>query len=70
MTYRREEYPQAVVDLARRRVKDLLTYFLLSTNPISKLVESAYLQGIVDAVETGVMIPKPEVELIVGRVVE
>lgn len=46
-----EEYPKEIIDLARRRCKGLLKYNILCTANLNKIIESAYLQGLVDAAE-------------------
>lgn len=47
-----DDYPKGAIDLARRRVAGLLHYNICSTAPLASMLESAYLQGIVDAVES------------------
>lgn len=50
--YSRYAYPKDMMDIARRRVAGLLNGFILRVTTLEKLLESAYLQGIVDAAES------------------
>jgi hypothetical protein len=46
------DYPEDIRDFAKRRVGGLLTKWIVSRNPLSVIVESAYLQGLMDATKT------------------
>lgn len=50
--WKRFPYPTEIVDLSRRRTAGLLKYHVLGVTPLAKVIQSAYLQGIVDAAET------------------
>lgn len=52
MSYEKYQYPDYAMDLARRRVRDLLSVYHLSVASFENIVMSAYLQGLVDAFET------------------
>lgn len=51
MTYSKTRYPEAIMTFACHRIKDLLHTSILQTEPIERIVRSAYLQGMVDAIE-------------------
>lgn len=44
--------PKSTIDLARRRTRGILHYSILTTTPLQKLINSAYLQGVIDGYET------------------
>lgn len=50
--WRRFEWPPSLVDIARRRTEQLLYPRYLISNPISVIVQSAYLQGIADGIHS------------------
>lgn len=52
-------YPKELIDIASRRIEDLLTKHRLSNIPISKLLESAYLIGAADGYQMGIIV-KPQ----------
>lgn len=55
---RRYYYPKKLVEIARKRVAGLLHASRLSTTPLCVLIESAYLQGIIDGYQcNGIEIP-------------
>lgn len=51
MVYRRYEYPEPIMDVARWRVRGLLHIHVLTTANLETMLMSAYLQGVVDAAE-------------------
>lgn len=51
MTFKRYNYPESVRQTAKNRVKALLENYYLQTATLPLLLESAYLQGVVDATE-------------------
>lgn len=51
MSYIRYPYPKEVVEVAKKRIQGLLHWSCVSTVSFATLLESAYLQGVVDAVE-------------------
>lgn len=42
------EYPAAMRDLATRRTRALLNLHMLQVAPFTRIIESAYLQGLID----------------------
>lgn len=52
MAYVRTGYPKDISDVARKRVADLLSIGTLQTTSLEVILRSAYLQGLVDAIET------------------
>lgn len=47
-----EFYSEHIRKIAAARVRGLMQYSIIHNNPLAKLLESAYLQGIVDAAES------------------
>lgn len=47
-----EFYSEHILKIAAARVRGLMQYSIIHNNPLAKLLESAYLQGIVDAAES------------------
>lgn len=52
MSYSKTEYPIEIISLAKKRTNDLLSGYCVQLATIPQLLVSAYLQGIVDTVET------------------
>lgn len=50
--YSRYAYPKDMMEIARKRIAGLMTGYILRVTTLEKLLESAYLQGIVDAAES------------------
>ena len=50
------EYPDYAKELARKRIAGLLRPSILTAATLEKMLESAYLQGITDAVDVGIKI--------------
>ncbi len=47
-----DDYPKGAKELAKKRVRGLMHFNIVQTQPLSVLLESAYLQGLVDAIES------------------
>jgi len=50
--YRHYDYPPEMRRIAALRVRGLMKFNLVQTQSMARLLESAYLQGIVDAAES------------------
>ncbi len=46
-----EDYPQATLDTAKNRIRGLMQYSIVSKHGLERLLISAYMQGLVDAIE-------------------
>lgn len=48
----RYEVPHDMINMARRRLRGLFHFSNISTATLERLVQSAYLQGVIDGYET------------------